>query len=131
MTVNGLLLAAQLVLGMTFIYLSAYSLKFRNLTIDVMGKKFSAQYELSSMLLLAGMILPINAMLRGAAVYELLQNGGSVTETYISLRFLAHFLMTIAGVLAFTAMWNFKNNIESFCVRFGCLSAMVGKGRRG
>ena len=124
--VNSLLMAAQLVLGLVFIYLAAYSVRFRELTVEISGKKFSTHYELSAMLLLAGLLLPLNSVLRGAAVYEVVQYGG-ITDTYVLLRFLAQFLMSVAGMMAFIAMWNFKKVVADFCFRFGSMSALIKK----
>ncbi|MDO8339338.1 MAG: hypothetical protein Q7T16_01640 [Candidatus Burarchaeum sp.] len=121
-------LAAQLIIGIGLINLSVYTHNFKNFTVQIMNTKFSTHYELSSLLLMAGIILPMGTTLMTTATRDVLVMGAAeAAPTIIPLYFLAHLMLAIGGMLAFVAMLVFKKAIEEFCIRFGSLSALIRK----
>jgi len=125
-----IILAAQLVIGTGLILLSSYTSNFKELTVQIVGKKFSTRYELSALMLMAGVMLPMGATLMTTSIRETLLNGAESNPTIVLLYFLAHLMLAIAGLLAFVAMLVFKNVIEDFCFRLGSMDALVRRDMR-
>jgi len=125
------MLAAELLLGASFILLALYTSKFKELTVNVSGKSFSTHYGLSGLLLIAGLMVPLDATLMKIGVYDAIARGNMSMELYIHFRLLSQFLLSVAGALALLGMYVFKKAVEDFCFRLGSMSALFEGRKRG
>ena len=113
----------ELALGAGLLLLSIYTVDSGELKIGVGGRAFVFTYGLSSLMLLMGMLLPIDAGLR----IIFLQNTapqmiGIPTPTF---RLVAFLLLTIAGILAIAGMLNFRRMVQRFLSRIGSKEVML------
>jgi hypothetical protein len=127
LSAQALYLLAELILGIGFILLSRYTSDFKELNVDIMGKKFSTHYNLSSFLMITGIALPMNAIVRGAAIDSLLHGGATGVERAQELRLLANILLTGIALGGAIGMLVFKITVEEFCMRFGSMEALLKK----
>ena len=121
------MLAAELVLGASFILLSAYTSNFKELKINIGGKPISTRYELSYILLIAGLMVPLDATLMKIGVYTFIGTGNVSMDLLLRFRFLTQFILVIAGGLALLGMMTFKKAVEDFCCRFGSMNALINR----
>ena len=119
-------LLAEMLLGIGFILLSRYTADFKELTVEIAGKRFSTHFDLSSFLMVTGMALPINAVLRGVAIDAFLAGGAGIA-TAQEMRFLAHAVLTAVALGGAIGMLVFKKTVEEFCVRTGSMNALLKK----
>jgi len=126
--VNLIMLAAELLLGAVFIILSAYTASFKDFRIQLEGKEFQTHYNLSFLLLFAGLLIPMDVTIMVMGVYETaIARGADLMTSLASFRFLAQLLLTLAGLMALVGMLMFRSVVEDFCFRMGSMSALVRK----
>jgi hypothetical protein len=121
-------LAAEMMLGMGLIMLSRYTSDFKNLDVEIMGHKFSTHYNLSSLLMIAGITFPIDSTLRAVGFEAFLAGGPNGVATLQTLRLVSFALLTAITLNGVIGMYVFKRTVEDFCVRFGSMGALIGKG---
>lgn len=122
------MLAAELLLGASFILLSAYTEGFRKLDVKLGGKTFSTHYELSVFFLVAGLLVPMDTTIMAMGVHEVASLGSSApADVLVPFRLLAQVVLTVAGLLALVGMVTFNRAVEEFCLRLGSLDALYKK----
>jgi len=123
-----LMLAAELTLGSTFILLANYTSKFKELTVGICGKKFRTRYELSSLLLIAGILIPMDVTLMVVGLRPLrLIGSDEAGYMLVLIRFFAHAVLIVASLLATLGMLVFKKAVQDFCFRLGSMDALIKK----
>jgi hypothetical protein len=125
---NAVMVAAELLLGAVFIILSAYTASFKDFKIQLEGKEFYTHYNLSFLLLFAGLLTPMDVTIMVMGVYETaILRGADLMTSLASFRFLAQLLLTLAGLMALVGMLMFRSVVEDFCLRLGSMSALIRK----
>jgi len=128
MLVQAMYLLAEMVLGIGFILLSRYTSDFKSLTVRILDKEFSTHYELSSLLMITGIALPIDAVLRAVAVSDFYTSTGADAALDVQkLRLLSFFLLTMISIGATVGMLVFKKTTEEFCIRLGSMGTLIKK----
>ncbi|VVC03843.1 Uncharacterised protein [Candidatus Burarchaeum australiense] len=127
--VNQLLLAsAEIILGICFLLLSGYTANFKEVSVKIYNKTFSTHYELSSLFLIAGSIVPVDSVLLTMIMREsIINTPADAMMDASALRFLAKFLLTVCGMMGLLGMLVFRKAVEDFCFRFGSMSALIRK----
>ncbi len=123
-----LMMSAEIILGICFLLLSGYTSNFKEFYVRIYNKTFRTHYELSSLFLIAGSIVPIDSVLLTMILRE--SAIGGPADAMIDaggLRFLAKFLLTVASIMGLLGMLVFKKSIEDFCFRFGSMTALIRK----
>lgn len=127
--VQVIYLLAELLLGFGFILLARYTADFRERRITLAGKEFSTRFELSSFLMITGVALPIDAVIRAVALSDFFTSEHTeiVLMQVQELRLLSFGLLTGIALGGLVGMLVFRRAVGEFCVRMGSMRVLLGK----
>jgi len=105
-------LVAEMIIGIGFILLSRYADSFNEVTVSIGRRKICTRYVMASYLLLTGVILPIDGMLKAVMTYAFMFEGIGVIDQLITLKLAGAVIMTSVGIGAVAGMLLLKRTFQ-------------------